>query len=377
MPAKQIYSMVNTIANNIKYTGTTVVDTSTFVAFGQSALSNPAQVESVYSAMYDLIGKTVVAIDEAEEDERNIIVNSFEYGAILQKFSFELQSAEKSSEWDPANPENPYAEVRKTGIIQSFFENFIPTFSWKDVAYDTQLREAFRTPEALAGFTDALYQRMRNAYQIAKNGLSDAAVGAIMANIYATETGLTPDANASRRVRHLLTEYNTAFGTSLTKATAMMNANFLEYVRKQIIIDQMNFNKMTKLYNNATVERRTKIDDLNLDLSVALTASYDKFYADAYGADYVKLPKHNVIVNWGEATVPDQVKIDWNGSGTTVTISNILGFMYDRDAVVATLDRSRFVSLYDQWNDRNVFKLTANRRYIADPSENAVIYICD
>lgn len=377
MPAKQIYSMVNTIANNIKYTGTTVVDTSTFVAFGQAALSNPAQVESVYSAMYDLIGKTVVAIDEAEEDERNIIVNSFEYGAILQKFSFELQSAEKSSEWDPANPENPYAEVRKTGIIQSFFENFIPTFSWKDVAYDTQLREAFRTPEALAGFTDALYQRMRNAYQIAKNGLSDAAVGAIMANIYATETGLTPDANASRRVRHLLTEYNTDFGTSLTKKTAMMNANFLEYVRKQIIIDQMNFNKMTKLYNNATVERRTKIDDLNLDLSVALTASYDKFYADAYGADYVKLPKHNVIVNWGEATVPDQVKIDWNGSGTTVTISDILGFMYDRDAVVATLDRSRFVSMYDQWNDRNVFKLTANRRYIADPSENAVLYICD
>lgn len=377
MPAKQIYSMVNTIANNIKYTGTTVVDTSTFVAFGQAALSNPAQVESVYSALYDLIGKTVVAIDEAEEDERNIIVNSFEYGAILQKFSFELQSAEKSSEWDPANPENPYAEVRKTGIIQSFFENFIPTFSWKDVAYDTQLREAFRTPESLAGFTDALYQRMRNAYQIAKNGLSDAAVGAIMANIYATETGATPDANASRRVRHLLTEYNTAFGTSLTKTTAMMNANFLEYVRKQIIIDQLNFNKMTKLYNNATVERRTKIDDLNLDLSVALTASYDKFYADAYGADYVKLPKHNVIVNWGEATVPDQVKIDWDGSGTTVTVSDILGFMYDRDAVVATLDRSRFVSMYDQWNDRNVFKLTANRRYIADPSENAVIYICD
>ena len=117
--------------------------------------------------------------------------------------------------------------------------------------------------------------------------------------------------------------------------------------------------------------------NVRLDLSLALTSSYDKFFADAFGPDYVKLPKHNEIVNWGIATTPDQVKADWNGSGTTVTVSNILGFMYDKDAVVATMDRSRFVSMYDQWNDRNVFKLTANRRYIADPSENGIIYLCD
>lgn len=375
MPAAQIYSMVNTIANNISYTGSTVVDSSSLVAFAQATI--PGNTESVYSQLYDLIGKTVIAVDEAEDDGRGIVVDAFEYGSILQKFSFELQQAETSSEWDVANPENPYAEVRKTGIIQSFFEGTIPTFSWKDVSYTTQLKEAFHSAESLAGFTDALYTRMRNAYKIAKLGLADAAIGALMANIYSTETGATPTANAARRVRHLLTEYNTDFGTSLTKKTAMMNTNFLEYVRKQILIDKKNFNKMTKLYNDTTVERRTKEADVHLDLSLELTTSYDKFFADAFGPDYVKLPKHNEVVNWGVATNPDEVVIDWDGSGTTVTIDNILGFMFDKDAVVATMDRSRFVSMYDQWNDRNVFKLTANRRYIADPSENAVIYLCD
>lgn len=377
MPATQIYSMVNTMANNISYTGQTVVDTSTFVAFAQNALSSPNLTESVYSQMYDLIGKTVIAIDEAEDDGRGIVVDSFEYGAILQKFSFELQQAETSSEWDIANPENPYAEVRKTGIVQKFFENHIPTFSWKDVSYTTQLKEAFKSPESLAGFTDALYIRMRNAYKIAKTALADAAIGALMANIYSVETGANPTANATRRVRHLLTEYNTAFGTTLTKSTAMMHTNFLEYVRKQILIDKKNLNKMTKLYNDSTVERRTPEENVHLDLSLGLTTSYDKFFADAFGPDYVKLPKHNEIVNWGIATSPDEVKADWDGSGTTVDITDILGFMYDKDAVVATMDRSRFVSMYDQWNDRNVFKLTANRRYIADPSENGIIYLCD
>lgn len=372
MPAVQIYSVVNTIANNIKYTGDTVVDVTSFLKFGQDVLSNPLLTESVYNTLIDVIGKTMVAIDEAEEDERGIVVDSFEYGSILQKLSFQLQNAETSSEWDIENPENPYEEVAKEGIIQKFFEQTIPTFSYKDVAYDVQLREAFKSPEALAGFIDALYTRMRNAYRIAKNGLSDAAVGGLMASIYADDDNV----NADRRVRHLLTEYNTAFGETLTADTALANENYLDFVRKQIRIDQKNLNKMNKLYNDGTVERRTTADDLKLDLSVALTASYAKYYGDTYHDTYVQLPPHTEIVNWGIATAPQTVKVTLDGQATT-TIEDILGFMYDKDAVVATMDRSRFVSIYDQWNDRNVFKLTANRRYIADPSENAIIYLND
>ena len=373
MGATQIYSIVNTIANNISYTGSAVVDTSTFLQFGATALSSPALTESVYNQLYDLIGKTVIAIDEAEEDERNIVVDAFEYGSILQKFSFELQQSETSSEWDIMNPENPYLETRKAGIIQTFFEQTIPTFSWKDVAYDTQLREAFHSPEKLAGFTDALYTRMRNAYKIAKNGLSDSAIGGIMGAIYDDSA----NTNYARRVRHIITEYNTAFGTTLTDATSLQNSNYLEYLRKQILIDRKNLNKMTKLYNDATVERRTPEENCRLDISVEVTASYAKFYGDTYNQNYVQLPAHNEIVNWGIATDPRTVKVDYDGSGTTVTIEKILAFMYDKDAVVATMDRSRFVSMYDQWNDRNVFKLTANRRYIADPSENAIMYLND
>ena len=72
-----------------------------------------------------------------------------------------------------------------------------------------------------------------------------------------------------------------------------------------------------------------------------------------------------------------KVVVSLDGGSTTITVDDILGVMYDRDAVVATMDRERFVNIYDQWNDRNVFKLTANRRYICDPTENAIIYLND
>lgn len=377
MPAKQIYQTVNTIAGNLGYTGNTVVDVTTFTAFAADALSDSLKTESVYAELYDLIGKTVIAIDEAEEEDRNIVVDAFEYGSIVQKISFASQASQSSSEWDIAHPENPYAVTRKEGIIQKLFEQYIPTFSWEDVSYADQLKEAFRGPESLAGFTDALYTRMRNAYKIAKLGLADAAVGGLMALVYNDCTAETPGANAGRRLRHLLTEYNTKFGTELTDDTSLQNTNYLEWVRKQIIIDQKNINKLTKLYNDGTVERRTKDTDLNLDLSIRLTSSYAKFWGDTFNEQYVQLPKHNEIVNWGIATAPETVKVSVDGGTSTTTIAKILGFMYDRDAVVATMDRSRFVSIYDQWNDRNVFKLTANRRYIADPSENTIIYLND
>lgn len=377
MPAKQIYQTVNTIAGNLGYTGSTVVDVTTFTAFAADALSDSLKTESVYAELYDLIGKTVIAIDEAEEEDRNIVVDAFEYGSIVQKISFASQASQSSSEWDIAHPENPYAVTRKEGIIQKLFEQYIPTFSWEDVSYADQLKEAFRGPESLAGFTDALYTRMRNAYKIAKLGLADAAIGGLMALVYEDCTADTPGANAGRRLRHLLTEYNTKFGTELTDDTSLQNTNYLEWVRKQIIIDQKNINKLTKLYNDGTVERRTKDTELNLDLSIRLTSSYAKFWGDTFNEQYVQLPKHNEIVNWGIATAPETVKVSVDGGTSTTTITNILGFMYDRDAVVATMDRSRFVSIYDQWNDRNVFKLTANRRYIADPSENTIIYLND
>lgn len=377
MAAAQIYNMVNTIASNLQYTGSTVVDVRSFTAFADTVLSG--SLDDVYSALYDLIGKTMIAIDEAEDEERGIVVSAFEYGSILQKLNFQTQQAQTASEFDIANPESPYLVSGKTGVEPRYFNQKIPVFSWTDVAYDDQIRSAFHSPAELAGFTDALFIRMRNAYKVAKLGLADAAIGALVAYI----VNDTTDMNASRRVRHLLTEYNTLYSTTLTADEALVTEEYLEYVRKQLIIDKANLNKLTHLYNTigasgseVPIDRRSKDEDLKLDLSIALTSCYAKYWADSFNKELVQLPKHKEVVNWGIATDPQKVVITLDGN-TTITVDDILGVMYDKDAVVATLDKERFVSVYDQWNARNVFKLTAERRYTVDPTENAIIYLND
>ena len=378
MPASQIYSAVNTIAKNLGYTGQTVVDATSFAAFASSTLSG--SLEPVYSTLINVIGRTVVAIDEAEDEGRGIIVDAFDYGSILQKLSFITQDSQNNSDYDIASPENPYTVAGKGGVVQKFFEQTIPTFCWEDVLYDKQIREAFHSPETLAGFIDGLYTRMRNAYKRAKLGLSDAAIGALIAYVYNDAT----DANYSRRVRTLLTEFNTLYmgGSPLSADEALIYPAYLEYARKQILIDQKNLNKLTSLYNTVgtvgnevLIDRRTKPDECKLDLSLSFTSCFDKYYGDTFNEEYVKFPKHNEVVNWGEATSPNEINISLDGGNTTITVTDIIGVMYDKDAVVATMDRERFVSIFDQWNDRTPIKLAADRRYIVDPTENAIIYL--
>lgn len=379
MPASQIYPVVNTIAKNLQGSNQTVVDPSGFAAFASNTING--SLEPVYSTIYNVIGRTLIAIDEAEEDERGIIVDSFDYGSILRKLSYISQDSQSNSDYDIQNPESPYAVTPKSGIVQKFFEQTIPTFSYEDVQYDKQLREGFHDPESLAGFLDGLYTRMYNEYKIAKNGLSDAAIGALVAHIYAGST----DVNYSRRVRHLLTEFNTIYGTTYANEdVAMGDPKYLDFIRRVIITDQKNLNKLTHLYNEigatgseVPIDRRTKLDELNLDISLKVATAYQKFWGDTFNEQYVQFPKHNEIVNWGIATAPETVKVTLDAGQTTTTIDKIIGVMYDKDAVVATMDRSRFVNIYDQWNDRNVFKLAADRRYVVDPTENAIIYLND
>ena len=376
--ANQIYAIVNALAKNLGYTSSNVIDVKSFTAFASNTLSGSK--DAVYNAIYKLIGTTVVAIDEAEESARGITVNGMEYGAILRKLSFITQDASTSSEWDIANPENPYAVAAKGGIVAKYFEVDMPTFSYTDAAYDVQLREAFHGPEELAGFVDGLYIRQTNAYRRAKLGLEDAAIAALMGTITTDNT----DANYSRRVRHLVTEYNDLYGTSLTSATAYDNADYIDFVREALITDRKNLDKLTSLYNTVgasgsevLIDRRTKAEDLKLDVSLGFSKKLGRYYADAYNEEFITLPSFNEIVNWGIATDPATAKISLDGGTTTTTISNILGLMYDRDAVVCTMDRTRFVSKYDEWNERNVFKLTANPRYMVDPTENAIVYLND
>lgn len=378
MTVNQIYSEMNTIANNLGWTGFNVVDRSSFVAFASQVLSSAVNKDLVFGQMIDRIGKTIFAIDNYEGGHgRNITVDAFTWGSVLQKISAKHKEATEASEWEVSTPENPYTVTSNTEIVQKLFVQALPTFSYTEVIHDFQLESAFVSPEAMGSFYGMLYTLMYNEYTRAKEGMEVEAVNALIVKTYNDTT----NANYSRRVRKVVTEYNALHsGDEVTASSALEDANFLKWLRKELMKATDNLTTLSRLYNDGTVDRVTDKNELHFDLLNDVAYNYDSFYSDRFNADFLKIPRYNSVVNFGTAIEPSSIIISQTtseGSTTTVKISNVIGAMYDSDSVVATMDRERNITKYDEWNARTLVKLSADRRYIADESENCIVWVLE
>ena len=59
---------------------------------------------------------------------------------------------------------------------------------------------------------------------------------------------------------------------------------------------------------------------------------------------------------------------------TETNIKNVICVMRDRDLVSCTLDRVDNATQYDAINRRTYVRMSADRRYVVDTSENCIIY---
>lgn len=384
MTVNQIYSVLNSINKNTKLGYQNVVDSSTFVDFGKHIINSTDNVEKFYNALVDRIGRTVIAIDEFTADNR-IMVDSFTFGCILQKISFKMQDATANSDYagmstPNASLENPYSDFHKGGIIQSLFDGRLATFEYTDTVLDYQLESAFVSPQAMASFFNGIYQRMKNAYEQSKEELQNTAFAtAVLVNVMGSTL------NANTRKRNVLLEYNALNNAQLTRADAEASKEFLAWVTVEMELVIGRLAKLTSIYNDGTVERVTKGSDIRIDIVDTFAKRFETTLAisalNSKWDNIVKLPNYRSVSYWQFINQPELMSIIKEGSSEDygvyndkLTAPSVIGVIYDKDAVVCTLEREREVSFYDKWNARTNLKISADRRYIADGSENMVVF---
>lgn len=374
----QIAPIVNDIIDNLSMNTPKVIDTRTYVNFAQDVLSIEGQFDIVYNEILDKITKTAIAIRLFESKESDILVDEQEYGTGIEKISFEIVDAENNSSY--TSPQNPYTVSPKSGIHVEYFQTEMGTFSFVDVEETKKLRLNFLNPQALAGFMSGLYTRMQNARNMSIDGLCIYAKNALYASVYND----TENVNYSNRVRKVLSEYNNLFGTNLTAESAIYNADFKRWLNAEWKLAKLTLaNRNTKLFNDGSVERHTTEEYLHFDISARVATQYDVLYSDTFSPEYAMIPRHKEVVDFGEASNPNLVRVTIPGtgeeveSGVTVTIPYLIGAMYDHDAVFATFVNDRFVSIYDQWNDRTPFKMEADRRFCVSKSENCILWVME
>lgn len=370
---KQIYTVVNSIAEqSLGMEGLTPTDVS-FVSVGQAVLSSDTNMESFYKTLVDRIGKTVVSIKSYSGMGAELKKEGFEFGAILQKLNVKMPTAVKNPSWDSVTDEafNPFTKSGVT-VRQKFFKT-ISTWEVDGTIPDVQLKTAFTNAQAMAAFIDAIFVAMNNSLEVSYQNTANLCRASFIAKKSKNENGNT--------FINLLKDYNTATNAGLTVESAMRNTDFLKYAARTINLYVNRLKVMSVLFNDDEYERFTPEDAQVLTVLSDFASCMD-FYlqADTYHNNIVALKGYTETPYWQgsgkkfafEDTSSINVKLE--GEEEETKVSGVVAILYDNEAMGVTVYNRRTKSIYNPKGEYNNYFMKADIGFYNDFSENGIVF---
>ena len=384
MEVKQIFELVNGITGEI--TGKTDLvkeDLSNIVDVGKE-LFTASDVDNYVKSLVNRIGKTIFVNRKYNGKVPSVVMDSWEFGSVLQKINADLPQATENESWELVNGTSYDPNIFYKPTVSAKFFNSKVTFEIPLSFTEKQVKESFNTASELNAFISMLYNAVEKSMTVKIDSLIMRTINNMIANTF------DGDATGVRAV-NLLKAYNTAMGMSganvLTADKAITNKDFLRFAAMQIALYADRLGTMSTLFNAGGKERFTPKDMLHIVL-LSDFAEGAKIYleSDTFNKELVKLPTAETVPYWqgsGKSySFADVSKINVQiAKGSTkkdVTLSGILGVMFDRDALgVCNLDR-RVTTNYNPKAEffSNWYKFDAG--YFNDLNENFVLfYVAD
>lgn len=381
MTVKQIYELVN--ASTKQVLGETTIlteDLSNVVDIG-TEIFNANAVDNYVKTLVDRIGKVIFVNRPYSGSIPSVLMDSWEYGSVTEKIQMDLPEAEVNETWelqDGATYDQNFFYQPK--ITVKFF-NQMTTFDIPMSITERQVQESFISPQALGSFIGMIWTMIENSMTVKLDSLILMTINNMIS--------LTDSANGGGEAQHvhLLTEYK-AFNPDFTKTgeSAMTDLDFLKYCAYRIKLVAGRMTQYSKVFNAEKKSRHTPKDLMHIVLLSDFKNAADVYLqSDTFHNELSALPNSESVQYWqgsGEGTnaftFANTSKISIkDAKGNTYTKSNIIGVIFDRDALGVTKKNTRIRShvvdkaeFYNYWYKADV-------GYFNDLSENFVCFLID
>ena len=368
MTTEQIYTLVNAVNSQaFGHSALTVSDTSSLISLGNTVLSSSTNTEAFLNTLAQRIGRTILRFREYRNKLGDMVINDFEYGAILQKIKVHMPEAESDESYDliDGNTVDHYT-IAKPSVDQKLFVTRTP-YQYHITIQRVHLKEAFLSAEAMGSFIGVVFGEMRNAIEISLENLGRITLATAIAEY-----------ESSREIP-LVTDFNTEYnpGTPMTAAEALHNEEFLRYaiMRMTNAIDMIQ--DASELYNDGSMVTFTPREDVRMKVISEFQRRIESnvLYA-AFNKQFVDIPEGYKTLNfWQAEQSPYDVNITRPSDAQATTVNNVVAILYDRDAMgvykideeVATSPVNAAGLYYNQyWHEKQL-------RFI-DLSENGLIF---
>lgn len=355
MTTNQIYTIVNEVnAEAFGSEAIDVIDNQGLISLGDTVLSSTTNTEAFLNTLVQRIGRTIISFRQYRNKLADMVVNDFEYGAILQKIRVHLTEAETDPAYGLTDgySVDPWT-VNKPDVEQKLFVTRTPYMFHVTIARK-QLKEAFLSESGMGAFIGAVFGQVRNSIEVSLENLGRLCI----ANMMAEFTPFTPSAGddtPATTLNHevaLCTLYNTARGyhgvipgeggAADTPASAgyvdadtcLFDEDFLRFAVKTMKSYSDNFTDMSTLYNDGEIETFTPREEQRLKVLSSFERALETVVQySAFNEEMVRLNAFSTLNFWQSAQTADTVKVKRASDGVTVTIQNVVGVLYDRDAL--------------------------------------------
>lgn len=395
MEVKQIYTLINSVSGEVLGKTDIVTEDLTGIVDLGTEVFNQNAVDNYVKSLVNHIGKVVFVNRPYAGKVPSVLMDAWEFGSVLEKISADVPEAEENDTWNLTDGTSYDQDVFHKPTVTAKFFNSKVTFEVPVSITERQVKESFSSAAQLNGFISMIYAAVEKSMTIKMDALVMRTINNMIAETIladAQDFGATAagdmagaDLSSASTVRcvNLLKLYNDKTGatTKLTAAKAITDPDFIRFASYVMGTYADRMQSISTLFNVGGKERFTPKDMLHVVLlSDFAKAAQTYLYSDTFNRGDVLLPQAETVPFWqGSSTAYDfastgQINIKESKGGKAVTVTGVLGVMFDRDALgVCNLDR-RVTTNYNAKAEffNNYYKFDAG--YFNDTNENFVVF---
>ena len=373
MLIKQTKEILHTIATEMLGEDNTIVteNLENLQDIGNELITQ-ANVDTYVKKLVDKIGKVVFKNRLLNSTAPSLLVDSWEYGAILQKVRMKLIPAEENDAVNLVNGKTYDQNVFHQPTVSATFYSKEITFE-VPISYTTeQLKSSFNSESELNGFYNLLETTVQNSLTVKTDAL-------IMRTIN-YRIGKTYTKGRDSQKINLLAGYNTASGQKLTTANCFQDEEFLKYAIAEIKNYQDRFKLPSSVFNDKKEEAFTPVQNQKLVLLSDFKNTVDTHL----------IP---VVQNSENLTLSCETVPYWQGSGKTFSfadiskidvtldsqeetaqVSGIVGILFDDEALKVGNLHQYVTTNYNAKGDFYTNYYKEQSGFFVDLAENFVIF---
>lgn len=381
MLVSQVYDIVNNATKEILGETSVVAENlQNIVDIGKEVFDSDA-VDHYVKKLVDHIGKVIFVNRKYAGGAPSVLMDGWQYGAVLEKISAEMPEATENEAWQLEDGVSYDPNIFTQPKVSAKFYNKRITFEVPMSFTSDQIKSSFSSAEQMNGFLSMIYTAIENSLTVKTDALIMRTINNMIGEtFYDMNSGGTYTGAGNTRAINLLKLYNDTYSASQTVAGALYDDKFIRFAAYQMGLIKSRISKISRLFNIGGKERFTPSDRLHFVTLADFQQAADVFLqSGVYHDEFTKLPAAETVPYWQgsgtgyDITATTALNIT-TASGHTVTPSGILGVMFDRDALgVCNVDRkvtTNYNPKADFWN--NWYKFFAG--YFNDANENFVVF---